>query len=187
MSLFNPDEQKKTENPSGSHLPEDGGCSLFKAVFEQSADAVIITSLKSEISFFNPAAVRIFGMNSEQLSRQNINSLAFGRRIIQHEELKKLTKGEYPEGLRTENLYMNKNGFFWGNTAISLIAGQKNEKPYIMFVIRDITTEKNLREELFTSREQLQNMLDFVNSMVVVTNGTEMRNCNKKYAQLLRL
>lgn len=179
MSLFNPDEQIKTENPSGSRLPEDGGCSLFKAVFEQSADAVIITSLKNDISFFNPAAVRIFGMNTEQLSRQNINSLAFGRRIIQHEELKKLTKGEYPEGLRTENLYMNKNGFFWGNTAISLIAGQKNEKPYIMFVIRDITTEKNLREELFTSREQLQNMLDFVNSMVVVTNGTEMRNCNK--------
>ncbi|MGE4497706.1 MAG: PAS domain S-box protein [Deferribacterales bacterium] len=134
---------------------------------------------KNNITFFNPAAVRMFDMEKEQLSRQNINSLAFGRRIILPDELKKLTKGELPEGLRTENLYMTKNGFFWGHTSVSFISGTGSEKPRLLFVIRDITTEKNLREELITSREQLQNMLDFVNSMVVVTNGTEMRNCNK--------
>ncbi|WP_164885328.1 PAS domain S-box protein [Geovibrio thiophilus] len=177
--MNNSDGQKKTESIDFASLSEEESCFLFRSVFEQSSDAVIITDPKNNITFFNPAAVRMFGMDAEQLSRQNINSLAFGRRIILPDELKKLSKGEYPEGLRAENLFMTKNGFFWGHTAISVITGNGRGKQRILFVIRDITTEKNLREELFTSREQLQNMLDFVNSMVVVTNGTEMRNCNK--------
>ncbi|MGE4498359.1 MAG: PAS domain-containing protein, partial [Deferribacterales bacterium] len=86
MSLNNSDKQKKTETDAGE-TPEGDGCFLFKAVFEQSSDAVIITDLKNNITFFNPAAVRMFDMEKEQLSRQNINSLAFGRRIILPDEL----------------------------------------------------------------------------------------------------
>ncbi len=179
MSADKADKHKKQYKTADSISKDDECCFLFRSVFEQSSDSVIITDLKNNVLFFNPAAVQMFGMESEQLARQNINALAFGRKIISKEAHSSLIKGDFPEGIKAENLYMTRDGFFWGHTAISLISEYKDSEPRILFVIRDITTEKNLREELLTSREQLQNMLDFVNSMVVVTNGTEIRNCNK--------
>jgi PAS domain S-box-containing protein len=120
----------------------------------------------------------MFGLGRESLYKKDIRELTLDKEMINKSDMELLLSSQR-ESLRIEKLMIKLDGFFWGSCGVSAIFDSDRHPVYMLYLIQNITKQKALQEELITSREQLQNILDFVNSMIVVTNGSEMKNCNR--------
>lgn len=151
---------------------------FFKSVFDQSSDAILITDLKGTIVMCNPSAAKLFNSDTDYLTGRCISTLSFEKNIITDDLIDKLCDESSEGRLTLEEIFVSGGIFFKGLVRITLLNSPDNSQK-LLIVIHDITAESHLKAELTANREQLQNILDFISSMIIVTNGTHVRNCNR--------
>ncbi|EDN70128.1 Signal transduction histidine kinase [Beggiatoa sp. PS] len=125
----------------------------FSRAVEQSANTIIITDLKGDIQFVNPAFSRQTGYAYHEVIGKNLRFLksgkyppAFYKKLWDTIKLGRVWQGEV--------LNQHKNGeLFWNFTTISPIKDQNGQTTHYLAISRDITERKRAEAELFKSKE----------------------------------
>ncbi|MBW8332155.1 MAG: response regulator [Prolixibacteraceae bacterium] len=128
---------------------------LSRAV-EQSADSILITNIKGEIEYVNPALTRISGYTSDELIGKNPRVFSSDKTpISKYETLwHTITKGNVWEG---EFRNKKKNGEeFWEATTISPVTDGFGKIAHYLAIRKDITEKKRMVEELIEAKEHAE-------------------------------
>lgn len=124
----------------------------YRAVFDNSLDAILLTCQDGRILSANPAAQRMFGMTEEELRR------AGPERLIVHEEELNGAFEEHKENgkARAELTYRRKDGAKFLGEVTSGIFLDADGSEKISTIIRDITERKKGEDALAMATEELK-------------------------------
>ncbi|MDQ1274833.1 MAG: hypothetical protein QG610_405, partial [Euryarchaeota archaeon] len=133
----------------------------YRAFFENSIDAVLLTSPDGTINAANPAACKIFGMTEEEITRVGRNGVV----DVSDPRLKPGLEERARTGkFRGELNYRRKDGTIFPGEVSSAFFKDKNDLVKTVMIIRDITERKQTEEALRKSEEHYR---------VLFTNMTE--------------
>ncbi len=141
----------KKQNKKESILKNEGvALNLASAIIEITSDAVIVTNLKGEITFWNKGAVEIYGYTNKEALGKNI-SMIYRNEDLQllGERIKKVLQGENISNTEVTLIDKYKNS----HTVLLSINGLKDEKGNINQLVgftKDIT-EQRLKDEKYQS------------------------------------
>lgn len=132
---------------------------FFKGITDSANDAIILTNSKNRIQFWNKAAMRLFGYDTEDIINKNIYQT-----IIPIENAKKLedhintilnSKDQKPlqNSLELEVSTMH-GDFFPAEFSISII--QFNHKTSIIYIVKDITNRKQTEKILLEAKDKAE-------------------------------
>lgn len=125
-------------------------------------DAIIMMDHKGTISFWNPAAEKIFGHEEHEAIGKELHMLLAPMRYreqYRHGLVRFLDSGEGPSIGRTLELTAVRKDGAEFPLELSLSSLQVKGKWHAVGVLRDISLRKQAEEELRTSREQLEHMV----------------------------
>jgi PAS domain S-box-containing protein len=128
---------------------------LSRAV-EQGASTIVITDLKGDIEFINPAFTKKTGYTAAEAIGQNPRILKSGHQSqLFYEELwATITQGQVWQG---EFLNRRKNGeLFWEFATISPIKAPNNQTTHYLAIKEDITERKQAESALRQSEERFE-------------------------------
>jgi len=145
----------------------------LRTLFESSRDAILMMDPEGKVSYWNPAAERIFGYASVEAIGRNLHEL--------------LAPERYHEAHRTAYAQFLRTGKGWaiGRTlelqairkdgseitvALSLSAERIKDSWHAMGIIRDITEEKEAQEALKQSRSLLSSIIEFLPDAIFAIN-----------------
>ena len=131
---------------------------LSRAV-EQSASTIVITNLKGEIEFTNPAFSEITGYRFEEVVGKRTNVLKSGQhsRDFYQELWHTVTSGEIWQG---EMLNRKKNGdLYWEAATISPVHNQEGKITHFIAIKEDITERKAIEKALAEEQEKTDALL----------------------------
>ncbi|MBF0531280.1 MAG: PAS domain S-box protein, partial [Deltaproteobacteria bacterium] len=129
-------------------------------------DAVLLTGINDEIYFANPAASRMFGMSVEEIYATGRNRLfeAQDPRLA-----KMLEKQVSYESFRGEINNRRNDGTIFPTDISSSVFADKNGKPLITMIIRDISERKEAEEKvkslLSAVQEERERLSAVINSI----------------------
>ncbi|MDP8229121.1 MAG: PAS domain S-box protein [Candidatus Electryoneaceae bacterium] len=126
-------------------------------ITDSAQDAIIMMDHEGIISFWNPAAIRIFGYTQEEANGRNLHRLLTPERFYQahqngFESFKRTGQGA-AIGKTLELAALHKDGHEFP-IAISLSSFQKNGNWQAVGIIRDISESKETEAKLTKSEEQ---------------------------------
>jgi len=122
----------------------------YRAFFENSIDAVLLTSPDGTINAANPAACKIFGMTEEEITRAGRNGIV----DVSDPRLKYGLEERARTGkFRGELNYRRKDGTIFPGEVSSAFFKDKNGLVKTVMLIRDITERKQIEEALRKSEE----------------------------------
>ena len=131
---------------------------LSRAV-EQSASTIVITNLKGEIEFTNPAFSEITGYSFKEVVGKRTNILKSGQhsRDFYRELWRTVTSGEIWQG---EMRNRKKNGeLYWEAATISPVHDQEGKTTHFIAIKEDITERKAIEKALAESQEKTDVLL----------------------------
>ena len=141
-----------TSNRLESLLDEKS--SQLQGVFENIVDAYVLMDIKGNILKFNDAATHLFGFDITRES-VNVSSLVhkddFQYAMLSFEELR--TKGFFKN--YEARVYTKSKEIKWVHINASLVLDKNNKAIAAQGIVRDITQEKLLKEELEDQKNQL--------------------------------
>ncbi|MFP4159835.1 MAG: PAS domain S-box protein [Desulfobacterales bacterium] len=125
--------------------------SRLRGIMESTQDAIIIMDHRGAISFWNPAAAKILGYRHEEAIGQNLHELLAPKRYVEayleaHPEFLKSGQGN-AVGRTIELSALHKNGYEI-RIALTLSAVLVQDKWHAVGVLRDITEQKKMEEDL---------------------------------------
>lgn len=153
LSIFFRDitEAKKSEQAI------KGNEAKYRSLFENSADAILLTSTDGKFCAANPAACQLFERTEEEIcasGREAVVDMTDPRLKAFLEERKKMGKA------KAELTYKRKSGeLFQGEVSSSVFTDASGEEKTSM-IIRDITKRKKVEGELANSESRLRTILD---------------------------
>ncbi len=132
-------------------------------ITDAAKDAIVMMDNQGYISFWNPAAERIFGYSADEAVGKELHVLLAPYRY--HKAYREgfsrfKEKGEGATVGRTLELTAVRKGGEEFPVELSLSALQLKGKWYATGILRDITERKKADAELRTHREQLQNLVE---------------------------
>ncbi|GJM63827.1 PAS domain S-box protein [Persicobacter diffluens] len=120
------------------------GSQRIKRTLDQAIDAIISINSRKEITFFNPAAVKMFGYREEEVLGQNVKMIVPLKHRGNHDDYveNNVSTGENKVvGIGRDMEMERKDGSkFWGNLALSRVE-VGGEVEFTAF-IKDITQER---------------------------------------------
>jgi len=126
----------------------------FRSIFENSDDAILLTSPDGKVYAANPAACRMFGRSEEeicQVGREGVSDIHDPRLPAALETRQRTGK------FRGELTYLRRNGEPFQGEATSTVFQGGGEARTSM-IIRDITERKQAEEALRKSHEELRSL-----------------------------
>ena len=120
---------------------------IVNKAIEQSSASVVITNLKGDIEYVNPAFTKLTGYTFEEVIGQNPSVLKSGHTpLIDYEQLwRSITNNKEWQG---EFMNKKKNGdFYWEYAIISPISNEAGELTNFVAVKENITERKRLEKE----------------------------------------
>jgi PAS domain S-box-containing protein len=148
----------------------------FRSIFEQSYDGIIINDENHKITEFNRGAEKITSINAKDAIGKNIEEFAFLKEII-------IEANNISEPIEKQLNIGKKNE----KTVQSIFSIIKTEKDIFgCTVIRDISENKKIHEELDRNLKFLQLVLDTLPSPIFIrdSNGVYI-SCNDKFAETI--
>lgn len=137
------------QNDPGSEITIPSGEILYKSIIDNVIDGIITINEKGIISSFNPAAVRIFGYDPEEVIGQNVKILMPDTFALHHDDYLKhyIETGEARVigiGRRVKGKRKDSTTF-----PLDLAVSQMDTKTCCMFtgIIRDMTPYQKLEKE----------------------------------------
>lgn len=141
----------------------------FDDNFNYSRNGLLLMTIDGKIIRTNETICEIMGYSDEELRKlkiQDINCMDDIEDIlININELLLEKKRSY----QVEKKCVNKQGrIIWAILTISLIRDRKNKPMYIIVQVQDITSYKNLQEDLIISNEKYKTLLNSYNNSIAV-------------------
>ena len=128
----------------------------FRAITESSLSAVMLANADSQVTFWNPSAVRIFGYSAEEALKLNLYQLiAPGQFHKTHSRVKSKSINGSAQNRVLEMAGIHKSGDQFPiemNIAPVNVHGRRHS----MIIIRDITERKKMEEEMRGAREEAE-------------------------------
>ncbi len=131
---------------------------LSRAV-EQSGSSIIITDLKGDIEFVNPAFTRVTGYSVQEAVGQNTRILKSGKHPpeMYRELWETIERGEVWRG---EFINKKKNGeFYWESAIISPVMDERGKIAHYLAVKEDITDRKLAEEALVQEQRKTDELM----------------------------
>jgi hypothetical protein len=128
---------------------------LSRAV-EQSPDSIIITNLKGEMEYCNPAVISISGFSKDELIGENPRIFSSGNKTKDEYKIlwHTITKGDIWQG---EFQNKKKCGeLYWESTTISPVTNSSGKITHYLAIRKDITGQKQLMQELIEAKEHAE-------------------------------
>jgi PAS domain S-box-containing protein len=130
----------------------------FEAIFKYANEGIIITNSESQIIKMNPAGLKMFGYNEEEIENQFIEKLIPKRYNEKHIHHRK----EYQNAPKPRSMGLNYDLFGLRNNGsefpveVSLSPFKNNQSSYVICFIIDITTRKKAEESEKNYRLELE-------------------------------
>jgi PAS domain S-box-containing protein len=130
----------------------------YRLIFENSRDAILLTSPDGGIIAANPAATRLFGRTEEEICRLGRSGIldAADPRLASALEARQTT-GEFVGELT----FLRADGVKFPGELSTKIFFDKDKKPRTSMIIRDITERKQAEETLHEAEFQYRTVADF--------------------------
>ncbi|MGA2401827.1 MAG: PAS domain S-box protein [Syntrophobacteraceae bacterium] len=131
----------------------------FRAISDSAQDAIILLDKQGTITFWNPAAERIFKYSADEAEGQNAHSLLAPQRYLDahfaaFREFAKTGRGQVVG--KTLELFALRKGGEEFPIELSLSAFRMNDLWHAAGIVRDITGRKRVEQELRDSEERLK-------------------------------
>jgi PAS domain S-box-containing protein len=149
----------------------------FKAIVEATRDAIIVVDGKGRISYWNPAAQRLFGHTSQEVSGENLQILIPKEYHALYQETLEACKdwGQYPDlGKTFESEAIKKDGKqFPVEVSVSsmLLSGEW----YAVCVVRDITNWRRAQKEVSETLAKYQLMCENNQDAMILVDAESQR------------
>jgi PAS domain S-box-containing protein len=131
----------------------------FRAIFENSATGIALSSLDGLILTANPSFQELFGYSAEELYQLRFSQLSHPDDLEQElENIRRLIAGEI-DNFQLEKRYLRKDGsLIWGRMTASLIYDEAGAPRYGLLLVNDITEQKGAIEGLHERDAILQSV-----------------------------
>jgi PAS domain S-box-containing protein len=162
-------EQKVEERTKELELSEQ----KTRSIVESASDGIIVLDQNSDILQWNPAAERMFGYTSEEITNQPLHKLMPDRYQSQHDvsfkqanEAGKLAK----PGVVHEVAGIRKDGSEFP-IELSLAHWKIGEASYFSGIVRDITERKEAEKALNQANERVRTIVEIAPDAVITINA----------------
>jgi PAS domain S-box-containing protein len=133
----------------------------LRAITDSAQDAILMVDHNGKISFWNPAAERVFGYTQREAIGQDLHQLIAPQRYHQaHQEAWKAcwTSGQGPVVRKTVELVARRRNGEEIPTELSLSALQIEDDWHALGLVRDITARKQTEEALRASEQRFRDI-----------------------------
>ncbi len=131
----------------------------FQAVFERAGIGIAIATPDTHFIATNPAFQQMLQYTPEELNERSC------REITHHEDLaiynhfiQQVRDGEMDRFHIEERLQRKDGTYGWGSVIATAIRGDDDEMEYLIFMVEDISTQKNAEQELIVARSKAEEM-----------------------------
>ncbi|WP_022850316.1 PAS domain-containing sensor histidine kinase [Limisalsivibrio acetivorans] len=152
--------------------------SFTKAVFEQSANGIIVTDLNDRIVQVNRAFLDLCEMDNDEVEGKKPGDILHNTSGSREDFITRLLNGEISYFTSESVLAGNTDYPVWLLCSTSLIRDNDGIPLYTLIFIENITSQKVLENQLAESGRHLQNLLDFQKNIIIVSDGKTMINAN---------
>ncbi len=150
----------------------------YRLLFEQAADAIIVSKADNSIESANPSAHQMFGYSTEEFTRLKLQDM------VELNDLKKnavtLERYQSQQALYRERLLIKKDG--------SIFPVEINAKLLpdgsLQSFVRDITLRKKAEEELIEAEEKFRNLVEKSSVAVYILQNGKYMYVNPKFAAI---
>lgn len=129
----------------------------FAAVFENAAIGISIADAQGRIIAANPRFQEMLGYHAGELLAKTFPEITHPEDLPKNLELFQEMMTGKSEGYQLEKRFLRKNGeYFWARVTVSSIKETKEQPPYSLAVVSDITLRKQIQEKLEESARNLR-------------------------------
>ncbi|MBC7194401.1 MAG: PAS domain S-box protein [Caldisericia bacterium] len=147
----------------------------FRLFFEKNPLGVAIVDKNDNYIATNSVYRNLLGYSEEELLNLKWKDITYPEDYEKQKELYNKLINKEIDSFMIEKRYIRKDGsIFWGLLFASAVFDSKGEFLYSFGILRDITDERRLREELEESRKKLSRSLD--NVLNLITKIIEMKD-----------
>lgn len=141
----------------------------FRVIMASAMDAIILVDDKCRVSYWNPAAARIFGYTFSEAMGKNVVRLLVPKRF--HQEIQKIVKQlrktdkEPQQGTNVEFLATRKNGEEFP-VEFSASVLHLNGRWHFVIIIRDITEQNRIEQTLKEDEQKYRGLSGKLESLM---------------------
>lgn len=120
----------------------------FRTIFNNVTFSILMTDLEGRILEMNNRSIIKFGYSKNELINQPLLSAlhASYKDILNTKEFQEIKNGNL-NYYEFENCYVKKDGHvLWGDSSVSIVLGYKDSPEYILWLIKDITQNKEIEK-----------------------------------------
>lgn len=153
--------------------------SFQRAVFDRSANGIIILTTDGNIVTVNEAFEKLTGLVAEKVIGSHLSVFVGDMSQVCKENFFALVD-KSKDSFEIE-LTIQTPRSFWCKLSGSVIFNANGQPDFFICIIDDITERKAFVEELKNKSEYVQKILDFQSNIIIVTDGKQILNCNKSF------
>lgn len=147
----------------------------FRLFFEKNPLGVVIVDENKNFIEFNSLYLNLLGYSEDELKNLTWKDITYPDDYNKQEELSNKLINREIDSYEIEKRYIRKDGsIFWGKLFASAFFDENGKFIYSFGLLRDITEEKRLREELEDAHNKLKKSFD--NILRLTTKIIEMRD-----------
>jgi PAS domain S-box-containing protein len=129
---------------------------LFRVLYEKAGIGILLLDIQGRIVRSNPAFQQMVGFAREELEQMSYTDLHHPfDRLTGQQLLRDLSSGLRELSILEQRYHHKNGGFVWGRATASRIPGQSEETRFIITMIEDITSRKQIEQELSEMRRRL--------------------------------
>ena len=154
----------------------------FRTIFERVAVGIALVSIDGQLLESNPALQRMLGYAEEELRNQVFNKFMHPDDASIDVDLDGALIAGKRDHYQIEKRFIRKDGgVIWGQLNVSLVRGEKGERPFTICMVENITERKRLETQFFQSQkmETIGRLAggiahDFNNLLTVIKGYTQL-------------
>lgn len=162
-------------------LQEHNSDNIYRAIFENSIDAIFITTPDGSVLSANAAACKMFGYTEEEIVKAGRNGIL----DLTDERIPGLLKEREKTGkISGELRYRRKDGSVFPADFTSTVFEFEKGKEHTITIVRDISSRKLLENNLIESEKNLRALIDAVDdSLFLIEKDGDIILANSKLAE----
>ncbi len=162
---------------------------LYDGLIKRFPDLIVIMDLKGRILTISDTIQDVYGIESkENFIGKNITELVvFEDRETLRSDIQNTLKSGYLK--MAEYSFKGKdNSIFIGELSLSIAYDKKKEKKYFLGIIRDITNQKSIENELRDNKQMFQLVMDNIPQLISWKDANSIyMGCNSNFARVAGL
>ena len=157
----------------------------IRKIFESSNIGLVLTTREGNLKYFNPAFVDMLGYSENEL--KNLNFKVFTHPDDLSKELPlldALLEGDMPSYLIEKRFLKNGGSTIWVKLNVSAYSREKGIPESLIWIIENITKEKEVEKALFESEDRYRKLSDLSLEGIVLHQDGIAIDCNECFLDI---